>query len=403
MTSTPTPNSSHAYKVPPLLCQWQHGMGPCDTMYKYLWFMASNGAVPYDASLVNHDETHIKNTYHHLYSQKETNGSISFEPKSSCSQSNSSGLYYGYYAQLLRFYKSNGYDHLMNQRCPGLSQGGKYQCPWVFREIIQSFSVFQEKGGLSAASIRKGMGAFNLAISMQNQMIRAVFPKLPHLEQAAVTVEDAIYARKRARQKKRGVYNTAPLVGNSKKRIEQEDVQKGCVEDPVSDAVLTKVNYNFLRLGTFPNEYMRAIFRVLFSWSFFALMRGDDLRNEVTTWAHFGVFDSIKDFGPTPANIFYIMKDWSKNSQGKVQLCAVLRHSNVLLCPVNAIGQLLLSTIGRNGLRQSWFNQLLDPTFNWPKEGSWIITDNRGDIMKYSKKRQSMKRKDSEMDCTFTH
>ena len=174
MTSTPTPNSNHPYKLPPLSCQWQHGMGTCDNMYQYLLFMASNGAVSYDSCLVNHDEAHIKNTYQHMYSQKETNVSISFEPKSSCStgsQSNNSGLYYSYYAQLLRFYKDNGNCHLMNQPCPGLSQGGKYQSFWIFREIIQSFSVSQEKEGLSAASIRKGMGAFNLAINMQNQMI----------------------------------------------------------------------------------------------------------------------------------------------------------------------------------------------------------------------------------------
>jgi hypothetical protein len=113
------------------------------------------------------------------------------------------------------------------------------------------FSVKQEKKGLSVSSIRKSMAAFNFAINMQNQMIRACFPSLHALKQDYVTNEDPICgnARKRAKTNKKGVYNIAPMCGQSNIKSNQEDVQKGHIEDPMSDKVLKKINIYFPRLA----------------------------------------------------------------------------------------------------------------------------------------------------------
>ena len=91
------------------------------------------------------------------------------------------------------------------------------------------------------------MGAFNVAIQSQNQILRAVFPTKPYLEQHLVTIGDAIYgdARKRAKQNKKGVYAKSPSVGGNA-TSKQEDVQRGKVEDPVSEKVLMKANYYYL-------------------------------------------------------------------------------------------------------------------------------------------------------------
>ena len=369
--------------------------------------MASNGTIQYHSSLLNDDMNFVRTTYDNLLSLKQTNGSVSFEPKNTTEKScNYNGTYYLYYRQIITFYRENDFAHLCQLPCPGLSQGNRYVCPWVFRGLAQMFSANQEKKGLSVSSIRKSMVAFNFAINMQNQMIRACFPSLHGLKQDNVTKEDPIYgnARKRAKTNKKGVYNIAPMCGQSKKKSNQEDVQKGHVEDPMSDKVLKKINIYFLRLGSFPNDYTRAVLRMIFSWSFFALMRGDDLRDDLTTWASFGCFEANKKYGPTPATIFYIMKDWSKTLKGEPHLCAVIRHTNVLMCPVNAIAQLLITTIGRNGRRKGWFSNLLIPSYNWTKNGSWIIADNDGEVLNYSnKKKQVRKSRNRSDDSTFTH
>ena len=181
MTS-PKPSSS-SYEAPSKEERWQHNMGVCPTLYKYLLFMATNGTEKYSPSDVNHDIPHIKATFNNLCSQKETNHSVSFELKSKTNKEERyNGLYYGYYNQLREYYRNNGYSTLIDLPCPGLNQDGRYRCPWIFREIIQAFSVNQEVKGLSASSIRKSMGAFNVGIKSQNQIIRAVFPTKPYLE-----------------------------------------------------------------------------------------------------------------------------------------------------------------------------------------------------------------------------
>ena len=98
------------------------------------------------------------------------------------------------------------------------------------------------------------------------------------------------------------------------------------------------------------------------------------------------------------------MKDWSKTLKGEPHLCAVIRHTNVLMCPFNAIAQLLITTIGRNGRRRGWFFNLLIPSYNWTKDGSWIVADNDGDVLNYSnKKKQVRKSSVRSDDSSFTH
>ena len=136
------------------------------------------------------------------------------------------------------------YKHLANLPCLGLSQGGNYNCPWIYRELAMAFSVQQEASKLSSNSLRKGMDAFNLAIKSQNQLIQAIFPRNAELKQLTVTIDDAIYggARKRgACLNKKGIYEKASISGNAKQKTAQEDVQRGKDEDPVSEDVLKKV------------------------------------------------------------------------------------------------------------------------------------------------------------------
>ena len=77
----PTQDNTVAYKVPPQPALWNHSMGVCDSFFKYLLFMASNGTIPYHPSLLNHDMNFVRTTYANLLSLKQTNGSVSFEPR----------------------------------------------------------------------------------------------------------------------------------------------------------------------------------------------------------------------------------------------------------------------------------------------------------------------------------
>ena len=131
-------------------------------------------------------------------------------------------------------------------------------------------------------------------------------------------------------------------------------------------------------------------------------MRGDDVRDINTTWAHFGMFQSSEMYGPDNPHIFYILKDWSKANEGKTQLCALVRQKNVNMCGVNDIANLLLLTIGRHGNRPNeWLHKIFDGTYNWLTDAMMISTE-KGLPLPYSRRTESRKRKQAQLQQEHT-
>ena len=219
--------------------------------------------------------------------------------------------------------------------------------------------------------------------------------------QEIVTCNDSLVKRARthARKKAKGVYRSTKSASNSKITLLQMDIQRDHVDEPLRDSELMSVSLYFLSCTNKHTPYMNAAYRVLFFWGFYALMRGDDVRDPNTTWAHFGIFQGSDIYGPDKPHIFYILKDWSKANEGKTQLCALVRQKNVHMCGVNAIANLLLLTIGRGGTRSEWLHKIFDGNCNWFKDAMLVTTD-KGCPLPYSRRDDASIRKRKRQENT---
>ena len=180
--------------------------------------------------------------------------------------------------------------------------------------------------------------------------------------------------------------------------MKQLDPLRGNINRPFTDTELGRCHLWFLvgELGPgvseFPKNYkivpafVSATNRLVLANTHNAMLRGDDIRSPLVTWAHKGIL-------PMPKNntfegnsyVFFLFKDTSKCDQKAIpQLAGFLRHKDPLICPANAEGEYIILSFGRGGART--MPDILDGSVNW-MEDCWYLTDPSGKKpMKYSRK-----------------
>ena len=365
---------------------WNQSMGN-DVLLKYLYQQILG--TPFDGTKVTTNTSRISNTYNRVVDNVSLVNAAYLK----------TGPYRYCWKNFRKFLQNNSTkpnEHLYV--CPGThGQSEDAQCaPWVEKmrayDYLDDLSLNQQK---STNVIKKSMDALNFLIKIQNQFIESVFKNKN--EVATVELMNSTSGRSFvaiASKKRKDELNYKPaLLQDQKTKSSQSDPQKGHINKPFDDDKLIAINQRFF-LNKSNGTFQAATLRFLFAWSHFALTRGDDLRTTDTSWGHSGLFELPKEYGPDRGYIFSILKDRSKtNRKGETHFAGCLRHKLVEVCPVNAVGELLILSIGKE-CKRDFHLKIFDSKIDWIHQSAWLVTDETGSRpLEYSKKRSSSRDK----------
>jgi len=169
--------------------------------------------------------------------------------------------------------------------------------------------------------------------------------------------------------------------------MKQLDLLRGNINPPFTDTELCRCHLRLFlvkELGpeviVFSKNYKKApefvspTNRLVLANTHNGMVRGDDIRSPLVTWAHKGILPMPK--GNTfeeNSYVFFLFKDTSKcNKNATLQLAGFLRHKDPLICPANAEGECIILSFGKGGART--MPDILDGSVNW-MEDCWYLTD----------------------------
>jgi len=190
------------------------------------------------------------------------------------------------------------------------------------------------------------------------------------------------------------------------KKMKQQDPLRGKIERPLRDVELGYCHKYCLvdelapGVTEYPKsfkhrpEFVSATNRLVLANTHNGIMRGDDIRSPLVTWAHKGILPLPEDASiEDNAYIFFLLKDTGKcEKDGIPQLAGFLRHKDPLLCPANAEGEYVILRFGRDGMQD--LPNIMDGSVNWMEE-CWYLTDPSGKRpMQYSRKKSGKSSKD---------
>ena len=343
----------------------------------------------FDEKYITGEARFVESVYESIKTSINTTKSLQ---RNVSNRSGGRGLYHTVYKQYLGWLKKEKIieqdDNDDFDRCPGFDHD--LNVPWVDRDIVQSFitSIERDSATTGEQMLRKLVTALNKCIEFQNNLIGAVYGNPNNVVplQNTISTKDlqVAVARKNARFKKKGVYKKTSSATNPRATLVQTDPQGTHLTVPVNEKDMKKVVWYWLYSYKAISPFMKSVYRMMYIWGTFALMRGDELRNKFSTWGHFGIFEGSRIFGPDRPHVFYFLKDQSKTSVGNSHLTALLRHLDVTLCGVNAVGQLLIMRAGKASSHNNWFKNVLNGEINWHENASVVCMDN-GKAMPYSR------------------
>ena len=317
----------------------------------------------------------------------------------------------GAYVRIWRRFKKYLQTHhpevvIVESPCSGATRSDS--APWATHDLsgayLQHLASVTEKG---KPGVAQALSAMNFLLSCQHELARlflgeANCPPLSKLRHVHGISGQAVASATKNSKRYRKAKSAAR---DGKGRVtRQSDPQRGRVASPLDEKDIDNIHLWLLLKRIAPgvkwntrlrdkcgSRFERSRTRLLFSGTFNAVSRGDDLRSPDVSWGHSGMLPLPDSHLSSEKNgyIFYILKDTSKaNKDGISQLMGMIRHISPLQCGVNSVGEYLILAYGREAGRE--FPDIFNPFCNWTKN-EYIVTDNTGKRpMEYKKGRKSV-------------